>query len=227
MGLFDIFKKKQNAPSFSPVDSNAGFYEFPDDWSTELRISQASRHFEIMRDSVDLIYKTVYPKTFFSRYRTAVHEAEVVIKLCKHHEFGRLATQTLALLLSDRVEITNSFLDRCDSAGKLPFIKNDLIAMRTEMPEECFDYFEELLDCYIDESGLDEYIFCSVVFSEGGKSYYYLSNYEDIRCGDYVTVPVGKKNDASIGRVVKIEVFKSNNAPIPVHSLKYIIEVQD
>ena len=227
MGLFDIFKKKKTTTNFSPVDPNAGYGEYPNDWPMELKLAQASQHFQIMRDSVELINKTVYPKTYFYRYETAVREAEVVIKLCKRHELGKMAAETLAFLLSSRVEVTNNFLDRCDAANKLPFIKNELIAMHDKMPAECFEYFEELLGCHTDEDDLDEYIFCSVVFNEGGKSYYYLSDDEDIRCGDYVTVPVGKRNEENTGRVIKIEIFRGNNAPIPVDSLKYIIEIQD
>ena len=227
MGLFDFFKKRQKASKLSPVDPNAGYGEYPADWPMPLKIAQASQHFQIMRDSVELINKTVYPKTYFSRYETAVREAEIVIKLCKHHELGRLAAQTLDLLISGRVEITNDFLDRCDAADKLPFIRDDLIAMREQMPQACFAYFEELLDLHTDEDDLDEYIFCSVVFSEGGKSYFYLSDDEDIRCGDYVTVPVGRRNEESTGRVVEVEIFKGQDAPIPVDNLKYIIEIQD
>lgn len=66
---------------------------------------------------------------------------------------------------------------------------------------------------------LNEYIFCSVVFYEGGKSYYYLSNNPSLRCGDYVTVSVGKNNEEKTGIIVKIEIFRGNNAPIPVQIL--------
>ena len=227
MGLFDIFKKKQKTQALSPVNPNAAYGEYPNDWPMELKLAQASQHFRILCDSVDLIHNTVNPKTYFHRYQLAVHEAEIVIKLCKHHAMGKEATKTLSFLLSKKVEVTNEFLDRCDAADKLPFIKNDLVAMRDQMPKECFVYFEELLDVHTDEDDLDEYIFCSVVFNEGGKAYYYLSDDEDVRCGDYVTVPVGKRNEENTGRVVKIDIFKGSNAPIPVDSLKYIIEIQE
>ena len=227
MGLFDIFKNKQKTSAVSPVDPNAAYGEYPSNWPMELKIAQASQHFRILCDSVDLINKTVNPKTYFYRYETAVREAEIVIKLCKDHAMGKEATKALSFLLSKKVEVTNEFLDRCDVAGKLPFIKDDLIVMRDQMPKECFAYFEELLGGHTDEDDQDEYIFCSVVFNEGGKSYYYLSDDEDVRCGDYVTVPVGKRNEENTGRVVKIEIFKGNNAPIPVDSLKYIIEIQE
>lgn len=225
MGLFDIFKKKTKA-KLSPVAPDAAYGEYPDDWPQELKLAQAYQHFRIMTDSVELIHKTVYPKTYFSRYRTAVKEAEVVAGLCKRHELGILATQTLAVLLSDRVKITNDFLDRCEAAGKLPFVKNELVSYKAEMPEESYEYFEEILACSIDNSDIEEYIFCSVVFCEGGKAYYYLADEEDVCCGDYVTVPVGRNDEEKMGRVVKVEIFKGCNAPVPVEKLKCIIDVQ-
>lgn len=222
MGLFEIFKKKKKTPQFSPIDPNAGYGEYPDDWPMELKLAQAAQHFQIMRDSVELINKTVYPQTYFYRYKTAMREAEVVINLCKHHKLGKLAADTLAFLRSNRVEVTNDFLDRCDADNKLLFIKNDLIAMQDQMPAECFAYLEELLDHHTDDDS-GEYIFCSVVFNEGGKSYYYLTDDEGIRCGDYVAVPVGRQNEEKTGRVVKVERFKGNDAPVPANCLKYII----
>lgn len=227
MGLFDIFKKKQRTPDFSPVDPNAGYGEYPSDWPMELKIAQAAQHFQILRDSVELIHQTVYPTTYFSRYRTAIREAEVVVKLCKHHKLGKLAAQILARLRTDSADLTNAFLDRCDRAGKLPFVKDDLLAMRSEMPAECFAYFEALLDRHTDKEDHHAYIFCSVVFKEGGKTYYYLSDDQTIRPGHYVTVPVGRQNEESTARVVKVEMFKGSDAPIPVDHLKYIIEIQD
>ena len=124
MGLFDIFRKKQQTPDFSPVDPNAGYGEYPSDWPMELKIAQAAQHFQ-------------------------------------------------------------------------------------------------------DGDDFHEYIFCSVVFSEGGKAYYYLSDDQNIQPGNYVTVPVGRQNEENTARVVKVEVFQGNNAPVPVDCLKYIIEIQD
>lgn len=68
------------------------------------------------------------------------------------------------------------------------------------------------------------YVFCSVVFSEGGKAYYYLSDNRNLRCGDHVIVPVGKYNEEKTGRIVKIEVYQGNTDPVPVDRLKYIID---
>ena len=69
-------------------------------------------------------------------------------------------------------------------------------------------------------------VWCRVFCTLSGKTYYYLSDTEDIRYGDDVTVLVGKRNEENTGRVVKIEIFKGNNAPMHVDSVKYIVEIQ-
>lgn len=69
----------------------------------------------------------------------------------------------------------------------------------------------------------NEYIFCSVEFDGGHKSYYYLTEDDTINVGDYVVVPVGKDNHESVAEVVKIEYFEENEAPYSVDRIKRII----
>ena len=68
-----------------------------------------------------------------------------------------------------------------------------------------------------------EYIFCSVYFESGYKTYYYLTDDDSIRVGDYVIVPAGKDNHKSIARVEEIEYFNEENVPFPVEKTKKII----
>lgn len=68
-----------------------------------------------------------------------------------------------------------------------------------------------------------DYIFCSVVFGEGQKSYYYLSEDDSIKIGDFVLVPAGKDDHEAIVEVVDIEYFSLNDAPLPVEKTKHII----
>ena len=53
-----------------------------------------------------------------------------------------------------------------------------------------------------------EYIFCSVTFDEGYKSYYYLTDDDSIEIGDFVLVPAGKDNHKAVVEVVNIEYFR-------------------
>lgn len=68
-----------------------------------------------------------------------------------------------------------------------------------------------------------EYIFCSVTFNEGYKSYYYLTDDDGIEVGDFVLVPAGKDNHEAVVEVVNIEYFSEENVPLPVEKTKKII----
>ena len=68
----------------------------------------------------------------------------------------------------------------------------------------------------------DEYIFCSVTFSDQGQSYYYLTDDENLKVGDTVWVPVGDDEHKIKARIVKIEHFTAQNAPRDIETTKYI-----
>lgn len=68
-----------------------------------------------------------------------------------------------------------------------------------------------------------DYIFCSVHFDEGYKSYYYLTDDDSIEVGDFVIVPAGKDNHEAVVEVVNIEYFGEENVPLPVKKTKRII----
>lgn len=68
-----------------------------------------------------------------------------------------------------------------------------------------------------------EYIFCSVVFEFGSRSYYYLTDDDSIEIGDVVIVPVGQDNCEKVAEVENIEYFKAENAPMPIEKVKRII----
>ena len=59
-----------------------------------------------------------------------------------------------------------------------------------------------------------EYIFCSVTFDEGYKSYYNLTDDDSIEIGDFVLVPAGKNNHDAVVEVVNIEYFSEENVPL-------------
>ena len=68
-----------------------------------------------------------------------------------------------------------------------------------------------------------EYIFCSVTFDDGYKSYYYLTDDDSIEVGDFVLVPAGKDNHEAVVEVVNIEYFSEENVPLPIEKTKRII----
>lgn len=69
----------------------------------------------------------------------------------------------------------------------------------------------------------NELIFCSVSFNKESKSYYYLTEDDNIDIGNYVVVPVGNENKTTIAIVVGIEYFTKENAPFSLDKIKQII----
>lgn len=68
-----------------------------------------------------------------------------------------------------------------------------------------------------------EYIYCSVNFDDGYKTYYYLTDDDSIEVGDLVMVPTGKDNNLAMVKVVNIEYFQEENVPFPINKIKRIV----
>ena len=69
----------------------------------------------------------------------------------------------------------------------------------------------------------NDYIFCSVAFDNGHKSYYYITDDDSIEVGDFVLVTAGGDNHIATVEVVNIEYFSEENFPLPVDKTKRII----
>lgn len=70
---------------------------------------------------------------------------------------------------------------------------------------------------------IGDYIFCSVEFGSGGKSYYYLTEDDALSVDDLVIVPVGKDGHTATARIVDIEYFQEDKVPFPLDKVKRII----
>jgi hypothetical protein len=68
-----------------------------------------------------------------------------------------------------------------------------------------------------------EYIYCSVEFDGGLKSYYYIADEDGIEIGDHVVVPVGNDGRRTVAEVVAVEYFTEENVPLPLDQTKHII----
>ena len=110
-----------------------------------LNLAMASRHFEILQDSLNLINSTVYPKTFFGRYKDALEDAEAIMELCGNSKTGKMAENIYNKLTDDKTQIVNDFLRRCNDAGKLQRFKADMELYLEEMPQDSIELFENLL----------------------------------------------------------------------------------
>ena len=70
----------------------------------------------------------------------------------------------------------------------------------------------------------DMVIYLSVVFSESYKRYYYQTDDNHIKVGDYVIVPVGDDGTERIVEVKEKEYYKRNQVPMPLDGVKTIIQ---
>lgn len=68
-----------------------------------------------------------------------------------------------------------------------------------------------------------ELIYCSVVFDNGLKTYYYRTEDDSLDAGDDVVVPAGRDNHLSIARIVKVEYFAPADVPFPIEKTKVIL----
>ena len=90
----------------------------------------------------------------------------------------------------------------------------------------CFYGLGEILDSSVygeAKRRISDYIYCSVIFEEGQKSYYYLTEDDSIEVGDFVIVPAGKDNHEAIVEIVNIEYFPKSDTPFPIEKTKHII----
>lgn len=58
-----------------------------------------------------------------------------------------------------------------------------------------------------------------------GYLYWYICEFEDVAEGDRVVAPLGRHNKLQEAVVRRIRYAEEYNAPYPVHSIKYIMEV--
>nr|APO26794.1 Sig70_famx3: RNA polymerase sigma-70 factor, TIGR02954 [uncultured bacterium] len=68
-----------------------------------------------------------------------------------------------------------------------------------------------------------ELIYCSVVFDNGLKTYYYRTEDDSLDAGDDVVVPAGSDNHLSIAKIVKVEYFAPADVPFPIEKTKVIL----
>ncbi|MBO5645620.1 MAG: hypothetical protein J6S59_00755, partial [Clostridia bacterium] len=159
---------------------------------------------EALTDSLDLIETTVYPQTFFSRFDYAIVQAEGFKEITKTERHLAYARGVVSYLRKNKGEKTKAFIDRCYSRGKLYSIKDELLSGKYDVPEEAKEYLLKLLheietkDDKLPENG--EYIYCSLLFGATGKTYYYKTNDETLKCGDEVIVPVGKEGRKEVAK---------------------------
>jgi len=127
-------------------------------------------------------------------------------------------------------KITIDYLFRGQVSVSGSFDRDDLPIDFSELAED----IKELINLYEQNDILNpllyekigrkkgELIFCSVAFSKGGKSYYYLANDDVFKVGDTVYVSVGDEGEKSLGEIIEIEYYTKEKAPYPLDKIKSI-----
>ena len=68
-----------------------------------------------------------------------------------------------------------------------------------------------------------EYIYCSVSFQPDGRTYYYRTDDDTLRPGDWVIVPAGAQNRETRVRVEEVEYFREDKLPMPLERVKRVL----
>lgn len=151
MSLFDFFKKK-HPNNQGRLDRPPLAVEYADKLPMPLKMAEAMRYFEMFLESVEIVSKTVYCKTFFYRYDVAVENAKKVLQFSKGLDNEKAAQDMMDILVSEKTNIVNDFLFRCYDAGKIGYVEKDIIPYMAEVPQESKKLLQTMLEC----EGLDQ-----------------------------------------------------------------------
>ena len=90
--------------------------EYPKSWTKEMKQAQATRHYNILHDCMELLQETLSEDTFRNRYEAAVREAQVVVHMCGRKGIGIRAGRMLRYLINEKEQLVEDFIDRCKAA---------------------------------------------------------------------------------------------------------------
>lgn len=71
------------------------------------------------------------------------------------------------------------------------------------------------------------YRYCKVTMDEHPNGLWYRTDDITLKKGDYVYVPYGYKNEELMAKVVLVEEFRSDDLPVPLEKMKFILEKCD
>ena len=145
MGFFNLFKKKtkdQDTELGRPPIAAANLNGAP----PAVRMAEAMRYYEMYMESVDLISKTVYCKTFFYRYGFALENAQKIHRLSKGLDNEAAAKDMYDVLVREKTNIVNDFLFRCYDAGKIQYVKKDIVPYMSDVPKKSKELLQMMLE---------------------------------------------------------------------------------
>ncbi len=157
------------------------------------------------------------PRSFFTAHNDAVRICGEILSYKPGNEIENKALKTLHYLFGDKTEMTNRFLDRSSTGGRLSYDIDAFVEHKADMTAESYEYFLSL-------TGIDEliYTYCTVTFGSS-RTYDYICDLPGVCVGDDVVVPVGEEDSERIARVVSVNEYRYDEVPYPIAKTKRVI----
>ena len=179
------------------------------------------QHMRIIKDSMEIMMKTVNPETFFSREKLASNEA----LYCEREPViiwnGMTGKQIYQMLNEKelRDKWHRDFLDRLFEKGCEDNLSYDMWEGR-HLSKDNLNYFLQKLNG-------KKYHFCIVKFPGSDKLYTYIAKDMSIQPSDSVTIPIGKNKDfpeSKLTQVVDVYDMSLDDLTFPVTDLRCVEE---
>ena len=217
MGLFDFFKKDSKA------NNNYTRKEMiPDDnyhYKEVVVYDPPGQYMMILKESLELMEKTINPSTFFSREKLSSEKALYCISEPNIIWNGMNCEQIYRMLneKESKIAFDNHFIDRLFERGA----ENRLAY---QMNEVGYSMFKESRDYYVWKLNGKKFYFCNVQFPDTNKLYTYITKDRSIRVGDSVTVPTGNGfvPDTKLKQVVETFEASLDELEFPIERLRCI-----
>jgi len=98
------------------------------------------RAYDILVESIDLVHKTRYPRTFFGRYDDILFFSKMILDRDAPWEYRQLADRSYGEYTVNQTEYTNRFLDRCRED-----YLHEVLKYKDKMTIESYDYLRTKL----------------------------------------------------------------------------------
>ena len=160
---------------------------------------------EILKNSLDIMAKTIDPDTFFSRAKLASNEAFY----CKDEPrivWNGLNSDQIYHMLRDndkRDALHRKFINRLFEERREDRLTYKLYDVGAYMSKGTLDYFVKRLNGKV-------YHFCRVRFDNSNKLYTYITKDRSVKAGDSVTIPTGNPSVPNTKLKQVVEVFDSS-----------------
>ena len=209
MGFFDSLKKEKATSTDNYHYTRIEVYNPP------------GQHMMILKESLELMEKTINPSTFFSREKLASNKAVYCMRESRIIWHGMNCEQIYHMLNDDRKKIAfdNRFIDRLFEKGV-----EDRLAY--QMNEVGYAMLKESRDYYIKRLNGKKFYFCKVRFPDTDKLFTYITKDKSIKVGDSVTIPTGNGFVPNTKLKQVVETFEASldELEFPIERLRCIEE---